>query len=228
VLLILPRTVLELYSTKVLSAQYFTAKQTAGRHSFSWRSQFVRVAGDPDSGQCGRDVRPHANRLEWIYEIGYRLLFLSHPISDYSYSHMDRNEILSSIDSEIERLQQARAAIAGLSAPKRRGRPAVSASLPTSAPKKRILSAAARKRIAAAQRKRWAAQKAAIKAPAKRTTPKKQTRIAKKAAKEVAIKRIPPQKQRERKARAPKNASPTNALSGQSGVVAVPKHGASS
>ena len=67
---------------------------------------------------------------------------------------MNLNEILSSIDSEIASLQQARALLAGQvghSAGKGR------------ATKKRTLSAEARAKIAAAQRKRWAAQKKAAK-----------------------------------------------------------------
>lgn len=74
---------------------------------------------------------------------------------------MEIGQIISEIDSEIAKLQRARAILRGLSgqtitsstakaaeAPKRRGR------------KRRKLSAEARKRIAEAQRKRWAAQKA--------------------------------------------------------------------
>jgi hypothetical protein len=67
---------------------------------------------------------------------------------------MNVNEILSSIDSEIARLEQVRALLAGqvgYSAGKGR------------ATKKRTLSAEARAKIAAAQRKRWAAQKKAAK-----------------------------------------------------------------
>ena len=62
---------------------------------------------------------------------------------------MNLNEILSSIDSEIASLQQARALLAGQVAGKGR------------AIKKRTLSAEARAKISAAQRKRWAAQKKA-------------------------------------------------------------------
>ena len=57
--------------------------------------------------------------------------------------------ILSSIDSEIARLTQARALLSDLSTKD-------SAAL---LPKRRKLSAAARKRIGEAQRKRWAKQK---------------------------------------------------------------------
>jgi hypothetical protein len=68
-------------------------------------------------------------------------------------------EILAAIDAEIARLQEARDALAGLSGPKRRGRPSASALASHTTNKKRVLSAAAREKIAAAQRKRWAKQK---------------------------------------------------------------------
>jgi hypothetical protein len=70
---------------------------------------------------------------------------------------MSIDNLLSSIDSEIARLTQARALLAGIG--ERGGK--YPASL--SAKPKRILSAAARKKIAAAQRKRWAAVKKAAK-----------------------------------------------------------------
>jgi len=66
---------------------------------------------------------------------------------------MDTAQLISEIDSEISRLQQARALLAGghtINAAKPHGG-------------KRTLSAEARARIAAAQRKRWAKQKAAAK-----------------------------------------------------------------
>jgi hypothetical protein len=59
-------------------------------------------------------------------------------------------DILSSINSEIARLTQARALLSGLSTTKDTAAPL---------PKRRKLSAAARKRIGDAQRKRWATQK---------------------------------------------------------------------
>jgi hypothetical protein len=52
-------------------------------------------------------------------------------------------DIIRALDAEIARLQQVRPLLAGGSA----------------APKKRILSAAARAKIAAAQKKRWAKAK---------------------------------------------------------------------
>jgi len=66
---------------------------------------------------------------------------------------MDTTQLISEIDAEISRLQQARALLAGghrVNHANSRGG-------------KRILSADARARIAAAQRKRWAKQKAAAK-----------------------------------------------------------------
>jgi hypothetical protein len=80
------------------------------------------------------------------------------------YSGMDTRDILASLDSEITRLTEARNLLAGLSAPKRRGRPKgapVASAAPIETVKRRTMSAAGRKRIAEAQRKRWAKQKAA-------------------------------------------------------------------
>lgn len=78
---------------------------------------------------------------------------------------MAHKDVLSAIDKEIARLQEARRILSGdevvATAPhkKRPGRPAKKvAERRTSS--KRVLSAEARKRIAEAQKKRWAAQKA--------------------------------------------------------------------
>ncbi len=98
--------------------------------------------------------------------------------------------LISEIDAEIARLEQARALLSrsGAPAPKRRGRPAGAA--PTHKPAKRVMSAEARERIAAAQRKRWAKQKAAAKqaakAPAKAAKKASAKKAAAKAAKSVA------------------------------------------
>jgi len=92
--------------------------------------------------------------------------------------YMGVSEILATIDSEIAKLQQARALLSGLAAPaakKKAGRPKkvaaaskkaavvahVSAKPAKKRRKKRHLSAEGRKRIAEAVKKRWAAQKAA-------------------------------------------------------------------
>jgi hypothetical protein len=64
---------------------------------------------------------------------------------------MTLESILASIDSEIAQLKQARALLSGDGTNK-------TATPPT--PKKRKMSAAARKRIGDAQRRRWAKQKA--------------------------------------------------------------------
>jgi len=68
---------------------------------------------------------------------------------------METNQILTAIDAEIERLQQARAILRGVAGSARRVGP--------SSPKRRRLSPEARAKIAAAQRARWAAQKKASK-----------------------------------------------------------------
>ena len=65
---------------------------------------------------------------------------------------MTLENILTSIDSEIAQLKRARALLSG-DVTKKTATPA--------APKKRKMSAAARKRIGDAQRKRWALKKAA-------------------------------------------------------------------
>jgi hypothetical protein len=70
---------------------------------------------------------------------------------------MTINDLLSSIDSEIVRLEQARDLLTGT-----RIRNAKATTRPAKV--KRILSAEARKRIADAQRRRWAAQKRKAKA----------------------------------------------------------------
>ena len=69
--------------------------------------------------------------------------------------------ILTEIDAEIARLQQARALLAtlGTAAPKA-GRKAKKAPAKAKSRKKRVLSAEARKKIADAQHRRWAKQKA--------------------------------------------------------------------
>jgi hypothetical protein len=78
---------------------------------------------------------------------------------------MTLDSILAAIDTEISKLQQARAMLTNeVSAPsqKRLGRPKGSKSQAVApGPKKRLLSEDARARIAAAQKKRWAAAKKA-------------------------------------------------------------------
>jgi len=66
---------------------------------------------------------------------------------------MDTAQLVSEIDSEIARLQQARTLLAGVG----------SATHAKSTRKKRTLSPEARARIAAAQKRRWAKQKGTAK-----------------------------------------------------------------
>lgn len=79
---------------------------------------------------------------------------------------MDVTRILSEIDAEIARLQQARTALtaiagSGTVAP-RRGRPKGSVNKKTSAKgRKRNLTPEGRKRIAEAMKRRWAERRAA-------------------------------------------------------------------
>jgi len=76
--------------------------------------------------------------------------------------------ILAQIDSEIERLKQARSLLANIGTAARHDGHTFKRAAATAKPrKKRVLSAEARKRIADAQRKRWAAQRAKTKAKAK-------------------------------------------------------------
>jgi hypothetical protein len=75
---------------------------------------------------------------------------------------MDVTRILSDIDAEIARLQQARAALTAISgsgavaATKRRGRPKGSTNAPKAAKRTRNLSPEGRKRIQEAMKRRWA------------------------------------------------------------------------
>lgn len=78
---------------------------------------------------------------------------------------MDVSRMVSEIDAEISRLQQARAALTGIAgsgtvAP-RRGRPKGSVNKAAAKPKrKRNLSPEGRKRIAEAMKRRWAERRA--------------------------------------------------------------------
>jgi hypothetical protein len=76
---------------------------------------------------------------------------------------MTLDAILSAIDAEIHKLQQARAVLTNGLAPyvkRGSGRPKkVVETVSTKSPKKRVLSEEARGKIAAAQKKRWAAAK---------------------------------------------------------------------
>jgi hypothetical protein len=79
---------------------------------------------------------------------------------------MDFQRLIQEIDSEISRLQQARALLTGAPAKRGPGRPKAAASRKTAAStgskpakRKRRLSPEGRKRIADAMRKRWAERK---------------------------------------------------------------------
>ena len=75
---------------------------------------------------------------------------------------MDVSRIISEIDAEIARLQQARVALVAIGGsgtvapPKRRGRPKGSTNAPAPAKRARNLSPEGRKRIAEAMKRRWA------------------------------------------------------------------------
>jgi hypothetical protein len=73
---------------------------------------------------------------------------------------MNLNDMLSAVDAEISRLQQARAALLNGTDTTRRGKKSASS---RPAKVKRTMSPEARENIANAQRKRWAAQKKAAK-----------------------------------------------------------------
>jgi hypothetical protein len=79
---------------------------------------------------------------------------------------MNTNEILSAIDAEIAKLQQARTILSGYSDPvatkRGPGRPKVVAT-PTKTAAKRTMTAEGKARIAAAQKRRWAASKKSAK-----------------------------------------------------------------
>ncbi len=81
---------------------------------------------------------------------------------------MDFDHVIEVIDAEIERLQQARAVLAGTGSKRGPGRPKAAAAHKAAAShvahpstRKRRLSPEGRKRIAEAMRKRWAERKKA-------------------------------------------------------------------
>jgi hypothetical protein len=89
---------------------------------------------------------------------------------------MDVSRILSEIDAEIARLQQARSALIGISssgtvAP-RRGRPKGSVNKKTTKRRKRNLTPEGRKRIADAMKRRWAERRASTKSSGKKDSSK--------------------------------------------------------
>lgn len=77
----------------------------------------------------------------------------------YTLSRISMNDVVSAIDAEIARMEQARNLLAETGTRKRGKKP----STKTENKPKRTMSPAARKKIAAAQRKRWAAVRRAAK-----------------------------------------------------------------
>ena len=81
-----------------------------------------------------------------------------HARADDLKSHMNTSEIISAIDAEIGKLQQARAILSTMpssSMVKRGpGRPKAASTMP----KKRVMTAEGKARIAEAQKRRWAAK----------------------------------------------------------------------
>lgn len=85
---------------------------------------------------------------------------------------MDVGRILSEIDAEIARLQQARSALTAIGASgtvaAKRGRPKGSVNKAKPATRKRNLTPEGRKRIADAMKRRWAERRAAAKGSSKK------------------------------------------------------------
>ena len=130
---------------------------------------------------------------------------------------MNRHEIIAALDSEIQRLQEARLAITRSSST-RVGRPQA-AIRPAATLKRKGISEAGRKRIAEAQRKRWAAQKAAKRVETRKEVRRSEKNTGKNIS--VAVTTIPPKQPRER-TRIQRSATVANALSSRTGTVAVP------
>jgi hypothetical protein len=82
---------------------------------------------------------------------------------------VDSSKIIQQIDSQISKLQEAKALLAGAVTKSGPGRPKKSASAvaPKAKSAKRVLSAEAKEKMAAAQKKRWAKVRRAAKKAAK-------------------------------------------------------------
>jgi len=83
---------------------------------------------------------------------------------------MDTTKIIEQIDSQIAKLQEARALLSGAVAKNGPGRPKKDARISVAAkpkPAKRVLSAEAKEKMAAAQKRRWAKVRRAAKKAAK-------------------------------------------------------------
>src|ERR1035441_4276542 len=98
---------------------------------------------------------------------------------------MESDSIISAIDAEIAKLQQARSLLANGGKPNPVTTRKATKKLSVKQPKKRVMSSEVRARIAEAQRKRWAAVKKTTKEAAKKAAPAK----AKKSAPKKAVKR---------------------------------------
>lgn len=94
---------------------------------------------------------------------------------------LDTANIIEEIDSEISRLEQAKAILSGTATKRSPGRPKRAQSViktVVAEPTKRVMSAEGRAKVAAAQKLRWA----------------KSRRAAKKAVKKAAVKSVPAKK----------------------------------
>ena len=90
---------------------------------------------------------------------------------------MDTNRIIADIDTEISKLQQARALLSNVSTKKGPG-PPKSTNTKVMKPKKRTLSAKGRAAISAAMKARWAKAKKAAKKATKTATAAKAVKTA--------------------------------------------------
>jgi hypothetical protein len=90
---------------------------------------------------------------------------------------MDTNRIIADIDTEISKLQQARALLSGIATKKGLGRPR-STEPNVMNPKKRKLSAKGRAAISAAMTARWAKKRKAAKKATKAASPAKAVKTA--------------------------------------------------
>jgi hypothetical protein len=90
---------------------------------------------------------------------------------------MDTNRIIADIDTEISKLQQARALLSNVSTNKGPGRPK-STEPKVTKPKKRTISAKGRAAISAAMKARWAKSRKTAKKATKTATPAKAVKTA--------------------------------------------------
>ena len=88
---------------------------------------------------------------------------------------MDTNRIIADIDTEISKLQQARALLSSVATKKGPGRPK---SAKATKPNKKSMSAKRRAAISAAMKSRWAKVKKAAKKATKTASPAKAVKTA--------------------------------------------------